>query len=89
MEENTINQLVILGFHPNKIKAAMESIANDYNKYNINEIIKEINYQRELKSIRSRYNTSNTQIKCPLCYRLKHCEFTCKRCNNKHINNKR
>ncbi len=64
--------------------AAMYSIAKDDNKCNINEIIKEINCQRELKSLHTRanamYNAPNrkTQIKlqtidtsiCPLCHRI-------------------
>lgn len=72
-----------LGFHPNRIKAAMQSIED---KNDLNQVIKEIDHQRILKLLRTMHNVEelkNLKQKeknnkshryhtgiCPLCLKL-------------------
>ena len=83
MDDCTHSELMVLGFHPNKIKAAIQSIQD---KNDLNQVIKEIDHQRILKLLRTMYNVEelkrlkqkeknnkshryHTGI-CPLCLKL-------------------
>eukprot|EP01083_Nonionella_stella_P140615 431537_1 len=84
--DSTLNQLVILGFHPNKIRSALLSMDRGHN-YDINKIIAQINTQRMHKVL---HKSRSNIILCPSCHHVAVAtDLCCIKCCNQHIKHKK
>ena len=98
MSSTLKNQLVALGYHPNKINEALQITDNNHN---IGRLIKEMNDQRIFKLNRTMTTKSKQHqfltALCPLCLKIsltinpkqqqlhKYSQFQCQKCSQKYI----